>query len=49
MDVVWCLHKLAKDAEWIAEVGRSNGEIDKVAGKLTIESQLTLFYYRIDI
>ena len=36
------LHKLAKEADWVAEVGPSNGEVDKASDYLSIVTRVTL-------
>ena len=28
ISVMWSLHELAKEADWVAEIGSSNGEVD---------------------
>ena len=44
MNISWSLHELIKEADWIAEVGSSDREVDKVTtNKLFIVYGFTLY------
>ena len=49
MNVIRCLHKLAKEADQITEVASGNAQVGKASDELMIVSRLTLFCVEVDI